>query len=136
MRLVATYAGLLSALEPLYRALAWGAGVELNRRGDIVVVMPRLEMPVVDVVVVTPCTHAPAALYVAAVAWETGATAERAENMKRDRFRQDVLDHAAFRFVPFAVESCGFMGKAVVRFIGQLGDVAAASGHISKGAFV
>ena len=132
LRLVASYAGLQSALEPLYRALARGAGVELNRRGDVVVVMPRLEMAAVDVVV----THAPAASYVAAAARETGATAERAEDRKRDRFRRDVPDHAAFRFVPFAVESCGFMGKAAVRFVGQLGDVAAASGRISKGAFV
>ena len=31
-------------------------------------------------------------------------------------------------------ESCGFMGKAAVRFVGQLWDVAAASGRISKGA--
>ena len=89
LRLVASYAGLQSALEPLYRALARGAGVELNRRGDVVVVMPRLEMAAVVV------THAPAASYVAAAARETGATAERAEDRKRDRFRRDVPDHAA-----------------------------------------
>lgn len=114
-------------MEPRYRALAQGAGVEKTCRGDIVMVMPHLEMAAVDVVVM----HAPAVSYVAAAARVTGATVERAETRKRDRFREDAPDHALFRFVPFAIESCGYVGKAAVRFIGPLGDVAAASGRIT-----
>ena len=45
-------------------------------------------------------------------------------------------DHAAFRFVPFAVETCGYMGKEAVKFVNRLGDIAAESGRIPKGAFV
>lgn len=37
-----------------------------------------------------------------------------------------------FRCDPFAVESCGYMGKAAVRLIGQLGDMASAIGRISN----
>ena len=45
-------------------------------------------------------------------------------------------DHAAFRFVPFAVESCGHMGKEAVKFVNRLGHIAAESSRIPKGAFV
>ena len=84
-------------------------------------------------------TRAPATLCSAACVTE--AMAEQTENRKRGRFRGDVPDHAAVRFVVFAVksvQSCystGFhgMGKAAVRFIGQLGDVAAASGRLKSG---
>ena len=55
---------------------------------------------------------------------------------KHTRFRKDVPDHAAFRFVPFAVETCGYMGKEAVKFVNRLGDIAAESGRIAKGAFV
>ena len=48
-------------------------------------------------------------------------TAARAEQTKRTRFRKDVPDHAAFRFVPFAVETCGYIGKEAVRFVNRLG---------------
>ena len=54
----------------------------------------------------------------------------------RTRFRKDVPDHAAFRFVPFAVETSGHMGKEAVKFVNRLGDIAAESGCIPKGAFV
>ena len=60
----------------------------------------------------------------------------RGLNTKRTRFRKDVPDHAAFRFVPFAVETCGYMGKGAVRFVNRLGVIAAESGRIPKGAFV
>ena len=49
---------------------------------------------------------------------------------------RDVPDHAAFRFVPFAVETFGYMGKEAVKFVNRLGDIAAESGRIPKGAFV
>ena len=58
-----------------------------------------------------------------------------AERTKRTRFRKDVPDHAAFRFVPFAVETCGYMGKEAVKFVNRLGDIAAESGRIPKGSY-
>ena len=106
--------------------------VECQRRGDIVAVLPRLELAAVDVVV----AHASAKLYAAEAAKTSGWTAARAERTKRTRFRKDVPDHAAFRFVPFAVETCGYMGKEAVKFVNRLGDIAAESGRIPKGAFV
>ena len=133
LRQVISAASLQSAMEPRYRALAGKRGlVECNRRGDIVAVLPRLELAAVDVVV----AHAPAPSYAAQAAATVGWTAARAEQRKRTRFRQDVPDHAAFTFVPFAVESCGYMGKAAVAFVSELGAVAADSGRIPKGAFV
>ena len=45
-------------------------------------------------------------------------------------------DHAAFRFVPFAVETCGHMGKEAVKFVNRLGDIAAETGRITKGPIV
>ena len=37
---------------------------------------------------------------------------------------------------PFAVETCGYMGKEAVKFVNRLGDSAAESGRIPKDAFV
>ena len=119
--------------EPRYRALAGKKGmVECQRRGDIVAVLPRLELAAVDVVV----AHASAKSSAAEAAKTSGWTAARAERTKRTRFRKDVPDHAAFRFVPFAVDTCGYMGKEAVKFVNRLGDIAAESGRIPKGAFV
>ena len=50
--------------------------------------------------------------------------------------RKAPVGPAAFSFVPFAVETCGYMGKEAVRFVNRLGDIAAESGRILKGAFV
>ena len=47
-----------------------------------------------------------------------------------------VPDHAAFRFVPFAVETCGNMGKEAVRFVSCLEYIAAESGRVPKGSLV
>ena len=44
-------------------------------------------------------------------------------------------DHAAFRFVQFAVETCVNTGKEAVRFVNHLGGIATESGRIPKGAF-
>ena len=106
--------------------------VECQRRADIVAVLPRLELAAVDVVV----AQASAKSYAAQAAKAAGWTAVRAERTKRTRFRQDVPDHAAFRFVPFAVETCGYMGKEAVRFVNRFRDIAAESGRIPQGAFV
>ena len=133
LRLVVSACSCQSAAEPRYRALAGEKGmVECQRRGDIVAVLPRLELAAVDGVVV----HASARPYTAQAAKAAGWTAARAEQTKRMRFRNDVPEHAAFRFVPFAVETCGYTGKQAVKFVNHLGDVAAQSGRIPKGAFV
>ena len=79
--------------------------------------MPRLRMVAVDVVV----SHAPAASYHARAARETGFVAGLMERRKRAKFAKDVPSHAELHFVPFAVESCGYMGKAALEFVGKLG---------------
>ena len=112
LRLVVYACSCQSAAEPRYRALASKKGmVECQRRGDFVSMLPQLELAAVDVVV----AHASAKLYAAEAARTAGWTAARAERTKRTRFRKEVPDHAAFRFVPFAVKTCGYMGKEPVR---------------------
>ena len=62
LRLVVSACSCQSAAEPRYRALAGKKGmVECQRRGDIVAVLPRLELAAVDVVV----AHASAKSYAA-----------------------------------------------------------------------
>ena len=39
-------------------------------------------------------------------------------------------------FVPFAIETCGYMCKEAVKLLNRLGDIAAESGRILKVAFV
>ena len=122
-----------SEAEPRYRALAGKKGmVKCQRRGDIVAVLPRFELAAVDVVV----AHGSAKSYAAQAAKTAGWTAARAEQTKRTRFRKDVRDHHEFGFVPFAVVTCGYMGKEAVKFVNRFGDITAESGRISKGAFV
>ena len=133
LRLVISACSWQSVAEPRYRALAGEKGmVECQRRGEIVAVLPRLELAAVDVVV----AHAPAKSYAAQAAKTAGWTAARAEWTNCTRFRQDVPDHAAFHFLPFAVETCGYMGKEAAKVVNRLGDIAAESGRIPKGAFV
>ena len=131
--LVASACSCQSEAEPRYRALGGKKGmVECQRRSDIVAMLPRLELAAVDVVV----AHASATLYAAQAANTAGWTAVRDEQTKWIGFRKDVLDYAAFRFVPFAVETCGYMGEEAVKFVNRLGDIAAESGLIPKVAFV
>ena len=101
-------------------------------QNDIVAVLPWLELAAVDVVV----AHASAKSNAAEAANTAGWTAARAEHTERKRFRKDVPDHAAFRFVPFPVGTCGYMGKEAVKFVNRLGDIAARSGRIPKGKLV
>ena len=89
-------------------------------------VLPRLELSAGDVVI----THVSAMSY-AQAAKTAGWTAARAEQSKRTQFSKDLPDHADFRFVPFAVETCGYMGKEAVKFV-HLGDIAAESERIPK----
>ena len=65
--------------------------------------LPRLELAAVDVVI----AHAQSAKSYTAQADKTaGWTAARAE---QTRFRKDVPDHAAFRFVPFSAKTCVYV---------------------------
>ena len=45
-----------------------------------------------------------------------------------------MLDHAASQIVPSAVETSGYMDKDAVSFVNHLGNIAAKSGRIPKGA--
>ena len=121
-----------SAAEPRYQALAGKKGMVECQRGDIVLVLPRLKLAAVDVVL----AHASTKSYAAYAAKETGWIAARAERTKRAWLKKNVPEHAAFRFVPFGVKTCGYMGKEAVRFVNHLGHIAAESGYIPKGAFV
>ena len=133
LQLVVSACSCQSAVEPRYQAMTSQKGmVECQRRGDIVAVLLRLALAAVDVMV----AHAPAKSYAAQAAKTAELTAARAEQTKHARFRKDAPDHAAFRFVPFAVETCGHMGKQAVKLVNRRGDIAAESGRIPKGAFV
>ena len=106
LHLVVSACSFQSAPGPRHQALAGRKGMfECQRLGDIVAVLPRLELAAVDVVV----AHATAKSYTDQAAKTAGWNAARAELTKRTQFRKDVLDHAAFRFVPFAVETCRYM---------------------------
>ena len=63
-------------------------------------------------------------------------TAARAERTMRTKFRIDVSDQDAFRFVQFAVETCGYTGKEAVCFVKRIGGIAAEGGHVPRCAFV
>ena len=105
-------------------ALAGKKGmIEHHRQDGIVAVLPWLELAAVDAVV----AHKPAQSHAPKAVKEPGWTAARAERTKRTRFRTNVPDHAAFRFVPFAAEACGYMGNEAVKF---LKNIAAESGRI------
>ena len=133
LHLIVSACNCQSAAEPHYWALAGKKGmIECQRSGDIAAVLPRLELAAVDVVVGHPFAKSYAAQTTKAAGW----TAARAERTKRKRFRKDVPDHAAFRFVPFAVETSGYKGREAVKFVNRLWDIAAESGRIPKGAFV
>ena len=133
LRLVVSACSCQSAAQPQYLALPWKKGmVKYQRRGEIVAALPQLVLAAVDVVV----AHASAKSYTAQAVKTAGWTATRAEQTKRTRFGEDFPDHAALWFVPFAVETCGCMGKKAVMFVNRLGDIAAESGRIPKGVFV
>ena len=51
-------------------------------------------------------------------------------------FRKVAPDHAAFHFVPFAVDMCGYMAKETVNFVNRAWDTAAASRHILMNGYV
>ena len=50
-----------------------------------------------------------------------GWTAGRAEQTNQTRCKNDLTDHAAFPGAPVAVETCGCMGKEVLRFVYLMG---------------
>ena len=77
--------------------------VECQRRGGIVAVRPWLELAAVDAMIACATLQS----YTAQATKTAGWTAARSELTKRTRFRKDVPDHAAFRFVQCAVEMWG-----------------------------
>ena len=85
-------------------------------------VLPRLKLAAVDVQVVV--MHASAKVCAAQAAKEAECTTVGAKRTKRTRFRKDVSYHATFQFVLFAVDSCGYIGKAAVRLVNCLGGIA------------
>ena len=132
LRLLVTACSCQLAAKPRYRALDGKEGmVECQRWGDLVAVLPRLELAAVDVVL----AHASAKSH-AAQAKTAGWTAARAVQTRQTRFRKDAPDHAAFRLVPFAVETCGNICREAVKSVSRLGDITAESGLIPMGAFV
>ena len=97
LRLVVSACSCQTAAEPCYRTLAGKKGMaKYQLRGDIVAVLPRCEPAAVDSVAAHASANSPAAQ----AAKEAGWTAVRAERTKWARFRKDMPDHAAFRFVP------------------------------------
>ena len=79
---------------------------EFQRRVDIVAVLPWLKLAAVDVEVALPSAQS----YAARAAKEAGSTAAMPE------WTKDVLDYVTFWFVPFPVDTCGYMGKEAVQF--------------------
>ena len=125
LRLVVSACSCQSAVEPCYRSMASNKG--MVEAGVMVAVLSPCVLAAVDVEV----AHAFATTYAAQAARKAGWTAARAERTKRTRFSKDVPDHAAFRFVPYAVETCGCMA---VRSVNRLGDITVESGRNRKGA--
>ena len=123
-----------SAAEYRYRALAGKKGmVEYQRWGNIVAVLPRLELAAVDVMVAHARLQRRTLLRLPIQL----STLWQVLNGPSGRASGRVFsDHAAFRFVPFAVEMCGYMGKEAVKFVNRLGDIVAEIGRIPRGAFV
>lgn len=134
VRRVICRAGCASSMEPPYRHLRasaqQGGGAGLHR-GDVLVVLPDGELSIVDVVV----THPAGQSAVGAASARTGAAAKAAEDGKQRAFRR-FADAGQYAFVPFAVESFGCLGASAVRFLKQLGEVAASQGRVGRSAFV
>ena len=125
--------GCKAAGAPRYRALAGKKGIaECQRRGTSLrccrgLSLRRLKLhgessktAAADVVVAQDSAKS----YDTEAAKTAGWAAARVEQTTRTRFRKDVPDHAAFKFVPFAVETCGYMDKEAVKFVNRLGDIA------------
>ena len=128
-RCVIRDAGCATSREPPYSGVV-GAAAGL-RRGDIIAVLGPNRVVVADVVV----THAAAASYLPGAAKDSGYAAARAERRKRTSVGALVAD-AGFDFVPLATESQGYMGKAALGLLSDLGDIAASGGRVKKHAFL
>ena len=89
--------------------------VERKHHSSTAAVLPRFALAAAEIVLMYAYAQACAAQ--AATRW----TAAGAEQTKRTRFRKSGSGRAAFCFVRFAAETCGYMVKAVVRFQTALG---------------
>ena len=134
VRRVVCRAGCASSMEPPIRHLRASARQlrdEGLHRGDILVVLPDGGLSIVDVVV----THPACRSAVRGASARTGAAAKVAEDGKKREYRR-YADAGQYSFVPFAVESFGYLGVSAQRFLKMLGEVAASQGMMSQSAFV
>jgi hypothetical protein len=65
-----------------------------------------------------------------------GHAAAQSEQSKDTEWRRLGEDASQYDFVPFGVETYGWLGASAQSFLKQLGDVAASRGTVSKAAFV
>ena len=61
---------------------------------------------------------------------QTGWTVARRKLADLMQLRNEVLDCAAIRFVPFAVEMCWCTGEETVRTVNRLDEIPAGIGHV------
>ena len=133
LRQIISWVGMPSSNETAYRLMRGveELGEEGLHRSDILAIMPGGESVMIDVTVVHPCGQE-----ALCKAWHTyGATAKWAEKLKRDKW-QGFVDKPQYEFVPFALESYGRLGPSATAFLSRLGDIAAASGRVSKSRFM
>ena len=134
VRRVVNRAGCPANLEPLYSRLhdrAGRAGPEGQRRGDVFAILSDGSALVVDVTV----AHPAAPTYAAAAAKESGAIAARRERDKRREW-QAFADGAKYNFVPFGVETYGYLGRSALQFLGAVSQAAASTGKVSRALFM
>jgi hypothetical protein len=131
VRRVVCRASCASSMEPSYRHLR-NSAVANQRRGDIMVVLPSGKICIVDTVVMHPSQTK----YVNHACVRAGHAAAQSEQSKVTDWRRLGEDASQYDFVPFGVETYGWLGASAQSFLKQLGDVAASRGTVSKAAFV
>ena len=133
LRHVHSAAGTCSSIEPPFGKLHRVGEKDKvgEHRADLITLLPGGRHVMVDVTVVHPLgvKALPSASHT------NGATAKAAEQDKVEKWRA-FADGAQYEFVPFALESYGRLGARAAAYIRELGDIASASGRISKSRFV
>lgn len=135
LRQLCSRAGLCSSNEVPYRKLRRAEGGEAGAKGkhrsDILTVLPGGRHVMIDVTVVHPLQSK----FLNTASREDGVVAKAAAREKVVEWQQ-FTDHPAYEFVPFALETYGKLDAAAEAFVRELGEIAAASGRISKSRFV
>ena len=134
MRHLHSCASVTTSMEPPYAGVhgELGAGKVGQHRADILAILPGGRHVMVDVTVTHPLgkdalrrgSHR-----------EDASAAKVAEKLKRNNWEK-FADKPQYEFVPFAVESYGKFGPRAEEYIRELGEIAAASGRVSKSVFV